>query len=201
VIPRATALCALLALVFAGCGGGGDEKTIPRDEAARLVELLQEAQVAAGDQDRCDRLLQLVPRIQAEVGDLPDSVDSDTRETLTDGVAQLADHAREECQDTETTETAPTTTTETETVPPPTTETETEPPPTTETEPPPTTETEPPPTVPEPTVPEEGGAEPPGGEGEGQFESAPGQEKNGKGPKPDKGPKGKEKKGHGGGDH
>jgi hypothetical protein len=141
----------LAALLVSGCGGD-DEATIPRAEADRLVDLLRQARVQAGDQDRCDKLADLVSQIRSEVDGLPNSVDRDTRRSLDDGVARLEDSAREECEETETdTETTPT---ETETTPPPT-ETETVPPPTeTETEPPPPTETEPPPPPPE-EIPEE----------------------------------------------
>jgi hypothetical protein len=188
-----TSTLVVLAVVAPGCGGG-DEKTIPRENAARLVELLQEAQIAGGDQDRCDTLLRLVPRIQSEVADLPSSVDDDTRQTLEDGVDNLGQNARSECSqtDTETTETETTPPTTTETVPPTTTET-VPPPTTTEEEPPPTTTEEepPPPTEPpeEPTVPPSGGTPPGNGNGP---EAAPGQQQrkqHEKKPKPDKGPK------------
>jgi hypothetical protein len=202
------ALCA--AVLVAGCGDSGDKKTIPRADAAKLIETLQEARIAAGDQDRCDKLSRLVAQLQTEVRALPASVDTDTRESLVQGVDNLESHARSECSGTETnttetTETTPPTTTET--VPP--TTTETAPPTTTETVPPPTTtETQPPTQTqpPEPTVPPNGGTpEPPGngnGNGNGNgggvgFESAPGQRKGhdkpGKKPKPPKhgkGPKG-----------
>lgn len=163
-----TALAVLVALALGGCGGD-DEGTIPRDEADQLIELLREARVQAGDEDRCERLEDLVAQIEAEVAALPNSVDRDTRRTLRDGVDNLEAKAREECEDVETTPTE-TTPTETETVPPPT-ETETVPPPTeTETEPPPT-ETDPP--APEPPPDEDGGS----GEGDGTGGVSPGQDK------------------------
>jgi hypothetical protein len=152
-----TVLALLAALIVSGCGGE-DEPTIPAENADRLVDLLRQARVQAGDQDRCDKLADLVSQIRSEVDSLPNSVDRDTRRTLRDGVSNLEDHARSECENVETTETE-TTPTETETTPPPT-ETETVPPPT-ETEPPPPTEEEPPP--PPEEVPEEpgtGGSEP-----------------------------------------
>ena len=168
-----TLLAVLAVLLVAGCGGE-DEPTIPRAEADRLVDLLRQARVQAGDQDRCDKLEDLVSQIRAEVEDLPGSVDRDTRRSLRTGVSNLEDKAREECEGAEETETETTPTTETETAPPPT-ETETVPPPTeTETEPPPPpteTETEPPPPPPE-QVPEEGTGGVPGNGG-----VPPGQEK------------------------
>lgn len=159
-MTRALTLLALLAaLIVSGCGGE-EEPTIPSAEADQLVDLLRQARVQAGDQDRCDKLLDLVSQIRAEVDSLPRSVDRDTRRTLDNGVSNLEDDARSECENVETTETE-TTPTETETTPPPT-ETETVPP-HTEPEPPPT-ETEPPPTETEPPLPEEepgtGGSEP-----------------------------------------
>lgn len=171
---RALALLALLAtLLMAGCGGD-DEPTIPRAEADRLVDLLRQARVQAGDQDRCEKLDDLVSQIRAEVEALPGSVDRDTRRSLRNGVSNLEDKAREECEDAEET---PTETTPTETEPPPT-ETETVPPPTeTETEPPPTeTETEPPP-PPLEEFPGEGNGE---GPGNGNGGVPPGQEKKNK---------------------
>jgi hypothetical protein len=190
-----TSTLVVLAVAVPGCGGGGDEPTIPRDEANRLVELLQQAQIAGGDQDRCDTLLSLVPRIESEVANLPSSVDDDTRQTLEDGVDNLGENARSECAGVDETETTETETTPTETTEPEPTTTETVPPPTTtEEEPPPPTTTEeepPPPTEPpeEPTVPPSGGTPPGNGNGP---EAAPGQQqrkKHHKKPKPDKGSK------------
>ena len=136
MIRALTLLAALAALALPGCGGE-DEPTIPQENADRLVDLLRQARVQAGDQDRCDKLQDLVAQIRAEVDQLPDSVDRDTRRTLDDGVGNLEDDAREECEQAETTPTeTETTPTETETVP---TETETVPPPT-ETVPPPAQE-------------------------------------------------------------
>ena len=162
-MTRALTLLAILAaLIVSGCGGE-EEPTIPSAEADQLVDLLRQARVQAGDQDRCDKLLDLVSQIRAEVDSLPNSVDRDTRRTLDNGVSNLEDDAVSECENVETTETE-TTPTETETTP---TETETVPPPTeTETVPPPT-ETEPPPTETEPLPPEEQpgtGGVPPGQE-------------------------------------
>jgi hypothetical protein len=201
-----TSLALVLAVLVAGCGDNSDKPTIPRDNADKLIALLKDAQVAAGDQDRCDRLERLVGEIQIEVRRLPSSVASDTRETIVDGVNTLEDQSRSECanvdtQTTESTETTPPTTTETvaptttETVPP--TTTETAPPTTTETQPP--TETEPPPTVPNGGTPPS--ATPGNGNGNGNGNgpsAAPGQEKKG-GKKPKKEKPGKGPKGHGGG--
>jgi hypothetical protein len=170
-----TLLAVLAALVAAGCGGE-EEPTIPSENADRLVDLLRQARVQAGDQDRCDKLADLVDEIRAEVDALPNGVDRDTRRTLDDGVANLEELAREECEGVETTETE-TTPTETETTPPPT-ETETVPPPT-ETEPPPT-ETEPPPPEEIPEEPGNGGVPEEEGGGNQPGFVPPGQEKKGR---------------------
>ena len=171
-----TILALLVVLLVAGCGSE-DKPTIPRAEADRLVDLLRQARVQAGDQDRCDKLADLVREIRAEVDGLPGSVDRDTRRSLRDGVSRLEDSSREECEEAEEkTDTETTPTTETETAPPHT-ETEAPPPPTeTETAPPPPTETEPPPPPPE-ELPEEEGELP------GNGGVPPGQEKKDKGRK------------------
>ena len=94
-MTRALTTAALvLAVLVSGCGSSDDKKTIPSKDADRLVRLLQDARVAAGDQDRCDRLEKLVGEIQTEVGNLSSSVDSDTRQTIVDGVNTLEDDAR-----------------------------------------------------------------------------------------------------------
>ena len=172
-----TLLAVLAALLVAGCGDE-DKPTIPAENADRLVDLLRQARVQAGDQDRCGKLEDLVVQIRAEVEQLPGSVDRDTRRSLRSGVGNLEDLAREECANVETTKT------ETQTETAPTTETEPPPPPV-ETEPPPPVETEPPPTEEEPPpppeeVPEE---EEPGNGGSEPGFVPPGQEKKEKGGK------------------
>ena len=106
-----TVAAVLAAVALSGCGG--DERTIPNDEGATLIRLLRNARDQAENlPDQCDALQRSAAAVQSEVQSLPDSVDSDTRQTLGDGADNLAQTAQEECQDTQT-----------ETTPPPTTET------------------------------------------------------------------------------
>jgi hypothetical protein len=164
-----TALAALAALaLLAGCGG--DKKTIPNDDAASLIRALRDARDLAGDPDKCPQLQIAVRRVQSRVTSLPASVDSDTRDSLVNGVNNLIANARSECENVQTTptETTPTTTTPTETTP-----TETTPTQTTPTETTPTT-----PTTPTQTNPGNGGVTP-----GNTPEVPPGQGKKGKKPK------------------
>jgi hypothetical protein len=181
----AMAITIAVSAVLAGCGSGGNKKTIPHDDGARLIRLLRKARDAAGNRDRCNELQSAVSAAQAQVSALPSSVDGDTRRSLTNGVSNLSDRARQDCQQATTTNTTPTTPpTTTETVPP--TTTETVPPTTTETAPP--TQTQPTQTQPPPqTVPGKGNGGVPPGKGKGP-QGAPGQPKKGKG-KPGKGKK------------
>jgi hypothetical protein len=165
-----TALAALAALaMLAGCGG--DKKTIPRDEGSSLIRLLRDARDLSGDPDKCPQLQLTVRRIQTRVAELPESVDKNTRDSLVNGVNNLIDDARSECEGAQTT---PTTTETTPTTP---TETQpTAPPETTPTAPPQTTPTQPQQTT--PTQPGNGGVTP-----GNPPEVPPGQQKNGKKPK------------------
>jgi hypothetical protein len=167
VIRRLTVLAASLAVAAVPLAGCGDKAPgIPRGDAAEMIDLLQQAQEQSDDPQRCDELAATIRRVAARVRDLPAKTDQDVRDSLTNGVRNLAASARAQCRDTNTTtETTPTVPT-TETVPPPTTETT--PPPTTEVTPPPPTETTPPPTTPPtPTTPGTGGTGPGNGNGEG----------------------------------
>jgi hypothetical protein len=172
-----TALAALAALApLAGCGE--DKKTIPHDDGATLIRLLRDARDQAGDPDKCPQLQLTVQRVQGQVASLPSSVDKDTRDSLVNGVNNLIDDARSECENAQTTtETTPTETTPT--APPQTQETT---PPTTETTPPPTTPTAPPQTTPAP--PGNGGVTP------GNTPQVPQPKGGKKGPKGKKDPKG-----------
>ena len=189
--PTALLLAAAIAATvpLAGCGGGGKERSIPRDDGKQLIHLLRQARDAAGDRDRCDELQQAITAARAQVDSLPASVEGDTRESLDNGIGNLQDRASQDCEDVATdkkpTKTTPTVTvptvtettpTETQTTPTETTPTETQP---TETQPTETqpTETQEPPdqTVPAPS--------PPPGRGNGGAQGTPGQDKKGKKPK------------------
>jgi TolA-binding protein len=156
------ACVALVAVALAGCG----EKPpgIPKRQADTLIKLLRQAREQADDPEKCDSLQSTIRAVRARVERLPSKVDSDVRETLRNGVDNLASSAEQQCTETkttpttttETTETVPTETTPTETTPTETTPTETTP---TETTPTETTPTQP--TTPStPSVPETGGTGP-----------------------------------------
>ena len=166
------AVCA--ALVLASCGGD-DGEPIPADNAATLERLLEQVQ-RQSDAAACTTLIDAtIPRLEDEAGQIPDSVSSDTRETIDDGIAHLRDLAETDCtekqqeelpttEETTTPETtAPETTTTTTTTEPETTDTtkpeETTPP--DETTPPETT----PPDTPPDNPPGNGGTGAPGGVG------------------------------------
>ena len=192
---RLTALAACLAVTavpLAGCGN--KEPGVGKRDASELVRLLRKVQAASDDPKRCDQLAADIADVRAKVRQLPSKVDADVRESLRNGVKNLADSARTRCENTQTTptDTTPTDTTPTQTVPPQTTETAPPPPSTATIPPPPSTATNPPPTniPPIPTTPDTGGTGPGNGNGNGQGNA------NGQGKGVGKGKKGK-KKDHG----
>jgi predicted small secreted protein len=145
---RLTALAACLAVVavpVAGCGN--KEPGIGKSDASELTHLLRKVQAAADDPQRCDELAARVAVFRAKVRALPSKVDADVRDSLRNGAKNLAESARSQCENAQTTptDTTPTETTPTETVPP-------------------TTATVPPP----PTTPGTGGTGPGTGNGNGQ---------------------------------
>jgi predicted small lipoprotein YifL len=169
---RLTALAATLAAVAVTLAGCGDKAPgLPKRDATELVRLLKKAQTASDDpQGRCDELLATVAKLEQKVAGLPSNVDRDVRDSLGNGVKNLASSSNSLCSQNQT----PTTTTTTPTVtipttPPPTTPPTT--PPSTQTTPPPTTPTTPPPTTTPPhTVPGNGtgGTGPGNGNGGGE---------------------------------
>ena len=181
------AICA--ALVLASCGKDEGEP-IPQRQAARLEALLQQVQ-RQSDPASCVTLLNTtIPKLESQAERLPDSVGSDTQETITDGIGHLRDLAESDCEEQQkpdetdstestSTDTTPSTTTDSE----PSTSTDTEPSTSTDTEPSTSTETTPPDTTP-PDNPGNGngGSSPPG---LGNGGTPPGQGKKG-GKKEDK---------------
>jgi hypothetical protein len=165
-LRTAAAAAAALALVpLSGCGGG-DKRTIPHDTGSTLIRLLKDARDQSGDPSKCRQLGLTVAALQARVGVLPPSVDRDTRDSLTNGVSNLADDARRECAHVQTT---PTTTT-----PEPTTPTQAPPPP-------PTSQPSQTSSQPSQTTPPPSNTQPQPPSGNGGAPGPPGQEKKGGG--------------------
>ena len=183
------AVCAALAL--ASCGGD-DGEPISQKRADRLDSLLQQVQ-RQSDAGSCTTLLDAtIPALEKQADALPESVGSDTKETITDGVAHLRDLAETDCaekqqeelpttdESTTTTEPSTTTTTteESTTTTEPSTSTDTTPSTSTDTAPPPdTTPPDNPDTgnggTPPPGVGGVGGATPKGGNGRGNGGGKP----------------------------
>jgi hypothetical protein len=164
---RLTALAATIAVVALPVAGCGDKAPgLSKREAAELTRLLKKAQSASDDpQGRCDELLATVAKLEQKVAAVPSSVDRDVRDSLANGVKNLADSSNSLCSQNQTPTTTTTTPTVTQTTPPPTTQT-TPPPPTSQTTPPPTIPTTPPTTPPQ-TNPGTGGTGPGNGNGNG----------------------------------
>ena len=171
----AAVVAGALAVMAAGCGE--DKKQIPRDDARGLEVVLRvaERQSEAG---ACSTLVRnTIPSLERRVRELPDRVDQDVRDSLTDGVSNLRNLAVAECTSQERKrEKTETETTETETEP-----TTTEAPPQPEPEPEPDTntdtETEPPPPDDGTEPPPDDGTEPPPDDGSGTGGVPPGQQK------------------------
>jgi hypothetical protein len=116
------AVCA--ALVLASCGKDEGEP-IPQGRADRLDSLLQQVQ-RQSDAGSCTTLLDTtIPALEKQADALPESVGSDTKETISDGVAHLRDLAETDCAEKQQEE-LPTTDESTTTSEPSTTTTTTE---------------------------------------------------------------------------
>ena len=164
---RTTGFLALAAcLVAAGCGSDEEGEPIPANIAGQLQTRLAEVErrFEFGNGACADIQNDSLPAVEDLLASIPENVDADVRQGLTEGFDRLFVLTEEQCQQTQTeTETEPAPAPETV----PTEPTETTPPPT-ETTPPPT-ETEEPPPVDTETEPEPGE----GGEG-GSGESGQG---------------------------
>jgi hypothetical protein len=166
---RTTGFLALAGcLVAAGCGSDEEGEPIPANIAGQLQTRLAEVErrFEFGNGACADIQNDSLPAVEDLLASIPENVDADVRQGLTEGFDRLFVLSEEQCEQTQTE-------TETETEPAPAPEpvqtepTETTPPPT-ETAPPPT-ETEEPPPVDTETEPEPGE----GGEG-GSGESGQG---------------------------
>jgi hypothetical protein len=86
------------ALMLASCGKDEGEP-ISQKRADRLDSLLQQVQ-RQSDAGSCTTLLDTtIPALEKQADALPESVGSDTKETITDGVAHLRDLAETDCAD------------------------------------------------------------------------------------------------------
>src|SRR4051794_23498553 len=168
IVRRMTRMFPLLAALLLGaacavlvaCGGSGSNAgLIPDQQAATMIDQLDQIQTSVS-RGRCSGVDNQVVDLQSQINDLSNRVDAGLRARLQEGVNNLAKIAPDECfsrrdrQQTTTTETTPT---QTQTVETTTTETTT-----TETTP---TTTETVPTTPEtvPTTPQTTETTPPGG--------------------------------------
>jgi hypothetical protein len=163
---RLTALAASLAIAALPLAGCGDTPPgLAKKDANELTRLLRKAQTASDNpEQRCDTLLAAVAKLNEKAAALPSKVDKDVRDSIQNGIKNLADQSNSLCSQQKT----PTTTTTT-----PTTTVPTAPPVTTQTLPPQTHTTppqtqEPPPTqAPPSTTPGNGGTPPGDGNGNG----------------------------------
>jgi hypothetical protein len=152
------ALCA--ALVLASCGKD-EGSPIPAKRATRLENLLKQVQ-RQSDAGSCTTLLdQTIPALEQQANALPNSVGSDTRTTIQDGIAHLRGLAETDCNNRQQNE-LPTTTQST-----PSTSTDTTPSTSTDTTPSTSTDTTPststtPSTDTTPTTPPGNGGQTPG---------------------------------------
>jgi hypothetical protein len=136
------ALCA--ALVLASCGKD-EGSPIPAKRATRLESLLKQVQ-RQSDAGSCTTLLdQTIPALEQQASALPNSVGSDTRTTIQDGIAHLRGLAETDCNNRQqnelptTTQSTPSTSTDTT----PSTSTDTTPSTSTDTTPSTSTDTTP----------------------------------------------------------
>jgi outer membrane biosynthesis protein TonB len=141
---RTTGFLALAAcLVAAGCGSDEEGEPIPANIAGQLQTRLDEIErrFEFGNGACADIQNDSLPAVEDLLASVPENVDADVRQGLTDGFDRLFVLTEDQCEQTQT-ETEPEPTPEPEPVPTDTTETTTQP---TETAPPPTETEEPPP--------------------------------------------------------
>jgi len=122
-----TAFAALLfgaLLLLPGCGGDKGSP-IPASQAGRLIKAIQAADRYSAD-GRCTRAHTKVRDARFLLTQVPNSVDSDVRRGISDGLDRLDSLIGSECQAPQSTQTQ-TTPTQTETTQTHTTQTETQP--------------------------------------------------------------------------
>jgi outer membrane biosynthesis protein TonB len=168
---RTTGFLALAAcLVAAGCGSDEEGEPIPANIAGQLQTRLDEVErrFEFGNGACADIQNDSLPAVEDLLASIPENVDADVRQGLTDGFDRLFVLTEDQCEQTQTeTETEP----EPEPEPVPTDTTETTPQPT-ETAPPPTeTEEEPPVDTETAPAPDEGGEDGSGESGQGGDDS------------------------------
>jgi hypothetical protein len=167
--PAACLVAFAAGALAAGCGSDDEGARIPANIADQLQTRLDEIErrFEFGNGACADIENDSKPAVEELVASVPNDVDADVRQALSESFDRLFELTAEQCEQQQTeTQPAPTPAPEPEPVP-----TEPAPPETTETEAPPQTETTPPPeeteTSPPPTQGQEGeGGE--GGEGGGQ---------------------------------
>jgi hypothetical protein len=112
-------------LLVSGCGSDNEGKPIPAATANRLINAIQAADQYSAD-GKCGRAHTKVRDARFLFRQVPNSVDSDVRQGIADGLDRLDSLIGSECQAPEKTQTD-TTPTETHTTETETTETETQP--------------------------------------------------------------------------
>lgn len=169
--PAACLLALVAGSLAAGCGSDDEGTPIPANIADQLQTRLDEIQrrFEFGNGACADIENDSQPAVEELVASVPNDVDADVRQALTESFDRLFELTAEQCEQQQT-ETPP----EPEPAPAPEPEpvpTDTAPPETTETEAPPQTETTPPPeqteTTPPPTQGEGGDGDDDGGSGGG----------------------------------
>jgi hypothetical protein len=126
----AALLCGAL-LLLPGCGDDKKGKPIPAEQADSLIKNIQAADQYSAD-GRCARAQTKVRDAKFVLSQVPQSVDADVRQGISDGLNHMSSLIQNECERPQNTQTATTptetqtTVTETQTTPTETTPTETQ---------------------------------------------------------------------------
>jgi hypothetical protein len=119
-LARKPLLVLCLASILAGCGGGGEDGTIPPDRANAMIDRL-DAVESNVDSD-CDLAVEHANDLVDDVNELPAETGEDVKAALRDAAARLVELTSERCDAAAAEEEEPTTTEETTTEEPETTE-------------------------------------------------------------------------------